>query len=136
MMDGRVFNQELIVRVRMCAVLVLGAIVACGRVPAVPVELAVMQGKLFATYGAVGVRSITQDSSHKLELTLSDRRYRSKWNGFPDTAKRVAKYAVASLPADYQPDSITVKIVTSDLNLGIYRKTATSMATFALSEVQ
>lgn len=123
-------------RVRMCALVVLGAIVACGRVPPVPVELAVMQGKLFATYGAVGVRSITHDSSRKLELTLSDRRYRSKWNGFPDTAKRVAKYAVASLPADYQPDSITVKIVTSDLNLGVYRKTATSMATFALSEVQ
>lgn len=95
-----------------------------------------MQKQLNARFGEVAVKTNNRAGIGTLELTLSDPRFHGEWPGFVDTARTVARVAAGALPADYHPDSITVKIMTAGRDLGVVSYGASSSATFAVAALQ
>lgn len=108
----------------------------CGKGTAIPEPWSDVVARLTDRYGPVSIRTVRRDTGTRLDLTLSDRRYHGKWPGFTDTAKAVARTALAALGADHTPDSITVTITTSDLNLLVYRRTTSQTERFSVASLQ
>ena len=91
-----------------------------------------LHAQLSDRFGKTQVTTIAHDAQHRLELLLTDRRWRGLNSAVPDSAKVIARYALERLPEGMaRPDTIAVSI---RVHQGVF-SSGTSTVTYGVGEL-
>lgn len=91
--------------------------------------------QLAAQYGATTTEWVTNGPGRRLELRLTDNRWRGPNAAAPDSARVIAKFALAQLDPLNRPDSIMVTIQTLDRGFLFFRETESLRVAYAVGEL-
>ncbi len=91
--------------------------------------------QLTTQYGATNTTWVTHGATTRLELRLTDRRWRGLNTVVPDSARVIAKFALAQLDEANRPDSIMVAIQTVNRGFLFFRETGSTGMAYATNEL-